>query len=409
MSNFLSFLLAASAINLPFTPVDLTTGDNSQPTSCTIPRIGYEQYASLDEIKNMLYDPSSHLSASVINKVLTTLKCSSAQSLPYGNVLTIIDYSLPSNQKRLWVFDMQEKKLLFNTYVAHGIKSGTLLTDNFSNKYNSKASSYGIYKTEKAYYGREGLSLRLGGLDRSFNDNASNRSIVMHGGWYVEEPFIKKYGRPGRSWGCPALPHAEYQAIINTIKDDSLMVVYYPDENWFNKSKFLNCEGNALTHNAHKEPIPSPVNELREDILLAGVNKAFKSESNEAVVTVKADRYEQLFHTKAPLDRMLRRQIDNMEYIALSDTEFNQMFITKNPELKVDNQDVYFVIPVLKSNRGYYQTLMHIVDFGKIKEVRLNANSSQKIGQTKSYTVLFEGKPAINLHTTNRFIRWLGL
>ena len=100
----------------------------------------------------------------------------------------------------------KEKKLLFHTYVSHGITSGTLLTNYFSNKYNSKASSIGVYKTEKAYYGREGLSLRLDGLDRSFNDNASNRSVVMHGGWYVDEHFIKKYGRPGRSWGCPALP-----------------------------------------------------------------------------------------------------------------------------------------------------------------------------------------------------------
>lgn len=403
MIDFLSFLVAASAITLPFSPIEVQT-------YCTIPRIGYEQYASLDEIQVMLEKESANLRAPVINKVLTALKCSSAHSLPYGNILTIIDYSMPSNQKRLWVFDMQAQTLLFNTFVAHGIKSGTLLTDNFSNKYDSKASSFGVYKTEKSYYGREGLSLRLGGLDRSFNDNAANRAIVMHGGWYVEEPFIKKYGRPGRSWGCPALPMETYQPIINTIKDDSLMVVYYPDDNWFHKSKFLNCEDNAPSQIVAKEQtMPSPVNELREDVLLANVNKSLKSESNEAVVTVKADRYEQLFHTKVPLERMLRRQIDTMEYIALSDSEFNQMFVTKNPELKVEAKDVFFVIPQLKLERGYYHTHMHVVDFGKIKEVRLNADSSHKAGRTKSYTVLFEGKPAITIHSTNRFIRWLGL
>jgi hypothetical protein len=226
----------------------------------------------------------------------------------------------------------------------------------------------------------------------------------------VEEPFIKKYGRPGRSWGCPALPHTDYQAVINTIKDDSLMVVYYPDENWFQTSKFLNGEPSQI---AAKEQSTLPLNDgVRENVLFTGVNKSFNSEGNEAIVTMKAERYEQIFKTKAPLDRMLRRQIDKTEYIALSDTELNKVFVTKNTDSKIDDKEalssVYFVIPVLKNNRGYYQTHMNIVDFGKLKEVRLNSDTSTK-AQTKSYTVFFEGKPAINLKTTNRFIRWLGL
>jgi hypothetical protein len=148
----------------------------------------------LSDINNMLQKEANTLNASVIQKVLTTLKCSLEYNVNHNNILTIIDYSLPSSEKRLWVFDLKEKKLLFHTYVSHGIKSGTLLSNYFSNKYNSKASSIGVYKTNKTYYGRDGLSLRLDGLDSGFNDNASNRYVVMHGGWYVNEPFIKKYG-----------------------------------------------------------------------------------------------------------------------------------------------------------------------------------------------------------------------
>ena len=149
---------------------------------------------------------------------------------------------------------------------------GALMTNYFSNKFNSKASSIGVYKTEQAYYGRDGLSLRLDGLDQSFNDNASNRSVVMHSGWYVEESFIKKYGRPGRSWGCPALPLENSQAIINTIKDKSLLVIYYPSDRWFAKSKFLNCDKTALLQYANAPTVQIPISapdDHRDAILFA--------------------------------------------------------------------------------------------------------------------------------------------
>lgn len=421
MSNVLLVLLAASSTYLPFTPLDLlqTIGYEENKPLCKIPPVatlGYTPPVSLDEVKEMLHNESANLSSPVINKVLTSFKCALLNNVPHNNVLTVIDYSLPSNQKRLWVFDLRAKKLLFYTYVAHGIKSGALFTDFFSNKYNSKASSIGVYKTEKSYYGREGLSLRLDGLDYSFNDNASNRSIVMHGGWYVEEPFIKKYGRPGRSWGCPALPLGLYQPIINTIKENTLIVAYYPNENWVNKSRFLNCEHHAPTNNKvvteqAKESLGD--NELRGDVLLGGVNKSFHSESNEAIVAMKADNYEQLFHVKPPLGRMLRRQIDKTEYIALSNIEFKQMFIDKMPEFKLDDKEalnsVYFITPVIKMVRGYYETQMKIINLGTIKEVRMNADSSPKKGQTGSFTVYFEDKPALSLRPTDRFIRWVGL
>ena len=188
MINILLSLLAVTSFGL--LPLTLPTFPEKMISSVTsplseIPSI-YPQ-VDLNELRAMLHAQAPNLSDAVINKVATALKCTTAYNVEGSNVLTVIDYSLPSNQKRLWVFDIVQKKLLFKTYESHGIKSGTLLTNNFSNKYNSKASSIGVYKTDQAYYGREGLSLRLEGLERNFNDNAMNRSIVMHGGWYLDE------------------------------------------------------------------------------------------------------------------------------------------------------------------------------------------------------------------------------
>jgi hypothetical protein len=369
----------------------------------------------LNEVREMLHKQST-LSEPVINKVLTTLKCASEYNVDRNNILTIIDYSLPSNEKRIWVFDLEQQKVLFHTYVSHGIKSGTIATNYFSNKFNSKASSIGVYKTEKTYYGREGLSLRLDGLDRSFNDNASNRSVVMHGGWYVDEQFIKRYGRPGRSWGCPALPLSLYQPIINTIKDNSLLVAYYPSDAWFVKSKFLNCDNikpeSKVNTLGAEEKNNMDNSEQREDVLFANVSGNIKHADDNPIVVMSADNYERIFHTKAPLERMLRRQINNVEYIALSNKEFQSLVIQDNADVNNNDKErfnsVYFIVPVIVMIRGYYETQMKIVDMGKITKVHFNADTS-KNKLAKTYSVSFEARPDINLKATDRFIRWLGL
>ena len=368
-----------------------------------------EPSKSLDEIKSMLHKEACTLSSSVIDKVMTTLECAKEHNVEHNNILTIIDYSLPSSEKRLWVFDLSQNKLLFHTYVSHGIKSGTLLSTYFSNKNNSKASSMGVYKTDKPYRGRHGLSLQLNGLDAGFNDNASSRAVVMHGGWYVDEHFIKKYGRAGRSWGCPAVPDNLSESIISTIKDNSLFVMYYPYDNWFLKSKFQHCSGVpavlAGKFDADAKPMME-VNELRDDIFFVDLNKNNKREESEAIMVMTADSYALVFHTNAPLSRMLRRQINNVEYIALNNTEFNNLVVNDN---KVGLNAIYFVTPVVKMVRGYYTTEMNIVNFGKIKDVSLNPNIHGTTEQTKSYTLHFEEHPVVSLKSTNRFIRWLGL
>lgn len=371
--------------------------------------------APIDELKEMLYREAPTLNEAVVNKILLSLKCANGKNIEHNNVLTVIDYSLPSSEKRLWVFDLTKKHLLFHTYVSHGIKSGTLLTNYFSNKNNSKASSIGVYTTEKTYHGRDGLSLILDGLESGFNDNASNRSVVMHGGWYVEETFIKKYGRAGRSWGCPAVPLNLTEPIINTIKNKGLFVVYYPSDRWFEKSKFLNCQNVALYHNSSKgaaDVNALATDEPREDVLFAGLNSHKKNDESEAILVMPADSYERIFHNKPPLERMLRRQINQMEYIALSALELDTL-TTHNDDMLVHENvanplsEVYFVIPTIKMVRGYYRTEMKIVNLGKIKNIMLNMSS--KMGSNHQFTVHFEENSMINLRSTHQFIRWLGL
>lgn len=404
MINLLLLLMAATSLDFSVPPIDVIEAklENNTRMLSELPAIKTQ----LSDVQTMLETEAPGLNPSVINKVITTIKCAGTYNVDHNNILTVIDYSLPSNEKRLWVFDLQAKKLLFNTYVSHGIRSGTLLTQYFSNKFDSKASSIGVYKTDKAYYGREGLSLRLNGLDRTFNDNAQNRSVVMHGGWYVEEQFIKRYGRPGRSWGCPALPLALYQPIINTIKDNSWLVVYYPSDDWFTKSKFLTCDivkPKMQINKPVEEAKPSTdTSDSREAILFATLNRANKHEENEAVVAMAADHYERIFHTQAPLSRMLRRQINSAEYIALSTAEFNRLVKDNNKEAL---NTINFVIPVIIMVRGYYETQMKIIPMGSIKEVYPNGNN----GDATTYFVSFDTKSGVNLRATNHFIRWVGL
>lgn len=392
-----------NAIVLPVVYLDTgSMGIIDEFTSLFKPEL--KSIKSLAEIKTMMQRQAPTLSGVVINKVMATLECANNYHVEHNHILTVIDYSLPSNQKRLWVFDLSEGKLLFHTYVSHGIKSGTLFTQFFSNKYNSKATSLGVFRANMAYYGREGLSLRLGGLDRSFNDNADGRSIVMHGGWYVDESFIKNYGRPGRSWGCPALPPNLSAQIINTIKENSIMVAYYPSDDWFAKSKFLNCEYissiKPIITQHTMPPTPSATDENRGDILYVDNHTHNMRAEVDPVVVISADNYKRIFQMRAPLERMLRRRINDAEYIALTKEEYSRL-ITNQSYLS----QVYFVVPHIKMKHGYYETEMKIVNYGKI----LSAKPNDLAQPASSYNVSFEARPSINLKSTNQFIRWLGL
>jgi hypothetical protein len=156
------------------------------------------------------------------------------------NILTIIDYSLSANQKRMWVIDIKQKKILFHELVAHGRNSGEEKASKFSNKSESFQTSLGFFLTGEIYDGKHAESLKLHGIEKRFNDNAFDRGIVIHGAEYVSEKFINSNQRLGRSLGCPAVSTTVNAALINTIKEGSCLFAYYPQKTYLRQSKFLN-------------------------------------------------------------------------------------------------------------------------------------------------------------------------
>lgn len=185
-----------------------------------------------------LREAAPKLKAEILRLALSAFKKADKLGLVHKHVLTVIDYSKASSQERLWVFDLEKEKLLYETYVAHGRNSGNLYPTHFSNQGQSLQSSLGTYITANTYFGSNGYSLNLKGLEQGYNDNALSRRVVMHGAQYVSADFIKHYGYLGRSWGCPAVNPALAKPIINTIKDGSVIFAYYPDKHWLSHSRY---------------------------------------------------------------------------------------------------------------------------------------------------------------------------
>jgi hypothetical protein len=140
--------------------------------------------------------------------------------------LTVIDYSLPSTEPRLWVLDLAKGRVLFHELVAHGAGSGDKFATHFSNVNESRATSLGLFLTGDTYEGGNGYSLKLKGLDAGVNDLAEMRKIVIHGAWYVSNDHSRQFGMIGRSWGCPAIPLQDAQPVINAIKDGTFVYSY---------------------------------------------------------------------------------------------------------------------------------------------------------------------------------------
>ena len=162
------------------------------------------------------------------------------EGLKKPNILTIIDYSKPSSEKRFFVIDIEKKQLIYTSYVAHGKNSGDNYVTSFSNLPNSLQSSIGFFLTAETYTGENGYSMKLDGLEKGINDNARSREIVIHGADYVSQEYIAKYGRLGRSWGCPSLPREVSKEIIDFISNGSCLFIYGKDENYKKNSTFIN-------------------------------------------------------------------------------------------------------------------------------------------------------------------------
>ncbi len=158
---------------------------------------------------------------------------------PKDSLLTIIDFSKPSSDERFYVINLRTQKMLVKTLVAHGRNSGELFADRFSNRPQSHQSALGFYVTGQTYRGSQGYSMLLNGVDTGFNENARKRSIVIHGADYATHRYVKQYGRLGRSFGCPALPPDDNTAVINLIRDGSVVFGYFPSPDYLGGSCIL--------------------------------------------------------------------------------------------------------------------------------------------------------------------------
>ncbi|MGS4346402.1 murein L,D-transpeptidase catalytic domain family protein [Myroides odoratus] len=161
------------------------------------------------------------------------------EGLIKNNKLTIVDFSVSSTQKRLWVIDMEQNTVLLESVVAHGKRTGDEFATAFSNRINSHMSSLGFYKTGETYQGGNGFSMRLDGLEKGINDNARTRAIVVHGADYASPALALKQGRLGRSYGCPAVPNEVNKELIELIKDESCLFIYSAQQDYLKKSRYL--------------------------------------------------------------------------------------------------------------------------------------------------------------------------
>lgn len=191
-----------------------------------------------------LHAAAPGLDQQVLATALEAHDCASRRGLA-GRVqrLGVIDYSLPSTQPRLWIFDLQRRALVLQEYVAHGKGTGDNLARAFSNEDGSHRSSLGLFRTAETYMGGHGYSLRLDGLESGFNDRARDRAIVIHGAWYVDPKLALTQGRLGRSLGCPAVRPQAVRPVIDALKDGQLLFAYYPEDRWLRSSALLKCPG----------------------------------------------------------------------------------------------------------------------------------------------------------------------
>lgn len=200
------------------------------------------QFCDASEAIKELTTKTQNLNPQVLQLAVTAYNCALKFGYQVPPMITIIDYTLPSNQKRLWVVSLDNnKQVRFNTLVAHGKGSGDSIPNLFSNTPESHQSSVGLFLTGDIYQGKHGSSLRLKGLEMGFNDKALARATVIHGAYYVSAAIARKFGKIGRSWGCPAVPQTEISTIISLIKGGTLVFAYSNQPKWLKESKFLHC------------------------------------------------------------------------------------------------------------------------------------------------------------------------
>jgi hypothetical protein len=182
------------------------------------------------------------LDRQVLGHAVAAMQCAVNNGQQPASRLAVIDFSLPSTERRLWIFDLQEQRLLLEDLVAHGQKSGDNHATRFSNLLGSHQSSIGLFRTAESYSGKHGYSLRMDGLEPGVNDLARERAIVIHGADYVDPSWIARHGRIGRSQGCPAVRPEIARTVVDSLKGGQFMFSWYPDQGWLQSSTLLNCQ-----------------------------------------------------------------------------------------------------------------------------------------------------------------------
>lgn len=201
--------------------------------------------AATPDLQTRLLRQAPDLDAAVLDLALQARDCATGGAAQ-GSRLAVIDYSRPSTEKRLWIFDLERARLLYHEFVAHGRGSGENHATDFSNREGSHQSSLGLFRTADTYEGGNGYSMRLDGLDPGFNDRARERYIVMHGAPYVDPALAERQGRLGRSLGCPAVRPEVAQEIIDTLREGQWLFAYYPDPDWLGRAASLSCAGQGV-------------------------------------------------------------------------------------------------------------------------------------------------------------------
>jgi hypothetical protein len=247
MQKLIKFFTSAVVCTVLITLPGLINGNSKKDVNVKTGKvisIASDASMTFEAQASSLYDAlamNGDISIKTLTYALKGFKYLQSQGLLQNNILSICDFSQSSRKKRLYIIDVANRKLLMNTYVAHGRNSGAEYATSFSNDQDSHKSSLGFYVTSNTYRGAHGLSLRIDGIEKGFNDKANSRDVVVHGCAYLGDQYLRS-AFAGRSWGCPAVPLEETPKVIELIKNHSCLFIYHPTEKYLKNSKIINAD-----------------------------------------------------------------------------------------------------------------------------------------------------------------------
>ena len=197
------------------------------------------------------------LNQQALEHALAAMQCAVNHGAEPARRLAVIDYSRPSTERRLWIFDLQRKRLVLRDFVAHGRQSGENFAESFSNRLGSNQSSLGLFRTAESYRGKHGYSLRMDGLEPGLNDLARERAIVIHGAAYVSPSLVQSQGRIGRSLGCPAVRQEVARMVVDQLKGGQFLFAWHSNQHWLQGSAYLDCKPQRVASSqVRQQPLP---------------------------------------------------------------------------------------------------------------------------------------------------------